>query len=104
VLGEVQIRCAIQRSPGTISSIAFPKSRHSALTFDSGIEITAQAATVAKLFADGDLPPIRKQVVNLTIDEKFLGKHVLIALEIGEGVVDKPVVLRFERSMAKSIQ
>jgi hypothetical protein len=97
-LDEVSIRHAVQMNPPYVSSTIYPCSRHSARVDGDQIVISAQASTVAKLFADGRLPPIRKASVEIAIDGQSYGLHVLLAVEQGAwDAVDHPLVLKFEK-------
>jgi hypothetical protein len=83
---------------GPTTAIGFPAERHSARVTEDDVTISAQAAAVAKLFADNVLKPIGGPPVSLEIGGARLGRFVLTGLRIGrQTAVDDVLELTFRR-------
>jgi hypothetical protein len=93
-LDEVKIRQANMYATGPIAYVSFPAERHWARAEGVDVTVSAQAATVVKLFADGVLPALGGRCVAVEVGGRT---HVcmLEAVELGAGDM---IVLRFRRS------
>jgi hypothetical protein len=95
-LDEVQVPQARPDVPGCRSFISFPAHRHQARIEEDHVLVSTQAAPVAKLFADGVLPPIGGPAVMVTVGGHQLGQCLLEAVETGDATpLDTTIVLRF---------
>jgi len=98
-LDEVQIREAEPYAPNAVCYLSFPADRHWAERKGDRVSVSAQAATVVKLFADGVLPEVGGRTVVGEVGGEKIGPCLLEAVESGErNGVDDVIVLRFHRS------
>lgn len=98
-LDEVRIRQTRSYEPGCVSYLSFPASRHWVRVEGDCITVSAQAATVVQLFADGALPPIGAGAVPLKVAGRDVGPCRLESVESGEtSAVDDMIVLRFRQA------
>jgi hypothetical protein len=98
-LDEVRIRQAKPYEPNCVSYLSFPASRHWAEVKSERVTVSAQAATVGKLFADDVLPAVGGRAVVVEASGEKIGPCLLEAVESGEtNPVDDMIVLCFRRS------
>jgi hypothetical protein len=97
-LDEVKIRQANMYATSPIAYVSFPARRHWARAEGDDVTLSAQAATVVKLFADGVLPALGGRSVAVEVGGR-IHRCILEAVELGAtGAVDDMIVLRFRRS------